>query len=378
MPGRLRRSRAARRGSPEARHPGLRAPERLGVLSRPGAGRGLPGSAYRRNLVGDGAGAAAARRGRLPSGCSGQVSDRARGAPPRPRRARRLELRHRAAPPVLLRSRMPARDPGAWHRPALQRGRAEGDGRPGSPAPAGGAWGQLRGRSAVLAARSLPGPGEWPGGIAPPGSRRVKLTAGEVPLAGSFSVGLFPNRACKFPRTLLSSDHFGYGLVARPAWMSSWQRRQVIRVFRRRMAIKCMHSGLSRRPGLTTSPTLPTLYASRPAASSQISPRPPRSRQVNSLGRVVAMTGRWWVRTAVRARRSGIPPKRVTSGFLPLSRLMTTCRHLRGPAGVSTVALYLRAIALTVERCLPASVLSSEVSMTQCRRPRRNTSWASR
>jgi hypothetical protein len=38
---------------------------------------------------------------------------------------------------------------------------------------------------------------------------RVKWTAGEVPLAGSFSVGLFPNRACGFPRTLLSSGHFG-------------------------------------------------------------------------------------------------------------------------------------------------------------------------
>jgi hypothetical protein len=37
----------------------------------------------------------------------------------------------------------------------------------------------------------------------------VKSTAGEVPLAGSFSVGLFPNRACGFPRTLLFSDHFG-------------------------------------------------------------------------------------------------------------------------------------------------------------------------
>src|SRR5258707_9899094 len=220
--------------------------------------------------------------------------------------------------------------------------------------------------------------GEWPGGIAPPGSRRVKWTAGEVPLAGSFSVGLFPNRACKFPRTLLSSDHFGYGLVARPAWMSSWQRRQVIRVLRRRMAIKCIHSGLSRRPGLTRSASLRTWWTSRPAVSSQISQRPARSRKISSLRRVLAMTGRWSVRTAVRARRSGIPPKRVTSGFLPLSRLMTTCRHLRGPAGVSTVALYLRAIALTVERCLPASVLSSEVSMTQCRRPRRNTSWASR
>lgn len=40
-------------------------------------------------------------------------------------------------------------------------------------------------------------------------ARRVKSTAGEVPLAGFFSVGLFPNRACGFPRTLLSSDHFG-------------------------------------------------------------------------------------------------------------------------------------------------------------------------
>jgi len=40
-----------------------------------------------------------------------------------------------------------------------------------------------------------------------PPPHRVKSTAGEVPLAGSFSVGLFPNRACEFPRTLLSSDH---------------------------------------------------------------------------------------------------------------------------------------------------------------------------
>jgi hypothetical protein len=42
-----------------------------------------------------------------------------------------------------------------------------------------------------------------------------------------------------------------------------------------------------------------------------------------------------------------------------------TCRHFRGPAGVSMAALYLRATELTVERCLPAWVFSSEVSMTQ-------------
>jgi len=40
-----------------------------------------------------------------------------------------------------------------------------------------------------------------------PAPLRVKSTAGEVRLAGSFSVGLFPNMACKFPRTLLSSFH---------------------------------------------------------------------------------------------------------------------------------------------------------------------------
>src|ERR1039458_5734165 len=42
-----------------------------------------------------------------------------------------------------------------------------------------------------------------------PSPLQVKSTADVVSLAGSFSVGLFPNRARKFPRTLLSSDHFG-------------------------------------------------------------------------------------------------------------------------------------------------------------------------
>ena len=74
----------------------------------------------------------------------------------------------------------------------------------------------------------------------------------------------------------------------------------------------------------------------------------------------------------------GYPAERVTSGFLPLSRSMVTCRTLRGPAGVTMTALYFLAILPTVERCLPASVLSSEVSVTQCRRPRRKASWASR
>ena len=63
-------------------------------------------------------------------------------------------------------------------------------------------------------------------------------------MVGSFSVGPFPNGACKFPGTRLSSDHFRVGAVARPAWMSSWQRRQITRVLRRRLAMRCIQAGL--------------------------------------------------------------------------------------------------------------------------------------
>jgi hypothetical protein len=42
------------------------------------------------------------------------------------------------------------------------------------------------------------------------------------------------------------------------------------------------------------------------------------------------------------------------------------------------VLLYFRAIFVTVDRCFPASVFGSEVSMTHWSLPRRNTSWARR
>lgn len=71
--------------------------------------------------------------------------------------------------------------------------------------------------------------------------------------------------------------------------------------------------------------------------------------------------------TAFRCGRNGIPPNRATSGFLPL-RSIVASKHLRGPYGVATVAVYLRAIFVTDERCLLAKVFSSEVSMTQCSR----------
>ena len=74
--------------------------------------------------------------------------------------------------------------------------------------------------------------------------------------SGPFPSALFPNRACGFPRTLLSSDQCRWYLVGRPAWMSSWQGRQMTRVFRRRLAMRCIHAGFSGRPGLLRSASL--------------------------------------------------------------------------------------------------------------------------
>jgi hypothetical protein len=76
-------------------------------------------------------------------------------------------------------------------------------------------------------------------------------------------------------------------------------------------------------------------------------------------------------------RFSGIPPNLVTSGFLP-GRSTVAWKQTRGPCGVAMVARCLRAIAVTVERCLAASVLSSEVSAAQRSRFSRKTSLASR
>jgi hypothetical protein len=63
-------------------------------------------------------------------------------------------------------------------------------------------------------------------------------------------------------------------------------------------------------------------------------------------------------------RLRGIPSTLVTSGFLP-GRSTVAWKQTRGPCGVVMVARRLRAIAVTVERCLAASVLSSEVSAAQ-------------
>ncbi len=99
---------------------------------------------------------------------------------------------------------------------------------------------------------------------------------------------------------------------------------------------------------------------------------------MSSLRRALVITGERSVRTAVRCRWSGIPPKRATSGFLPPSRLTITWKHRRGPFGVSIIALYFRDILATVEWCFAAKVFSSEVSMTHRSLPRRYTSWARR
>jgi hypothetical protein len=59
-----------------------------------------------------------------------------------------------------------------------------------------------------------------------------------------------------------------------------------------------------------------------------------------------------------------MPPNRATSGCLP-SRSIRASKQVRSPCGVWILALCLAAIFDTDERCLPARVLSIEVSMTQ-------------
>src|SRR5438270_3946021 len=62
---------------------------------------------------------------------------------------------------------------------------------------------------------------------------------------------------------------------------------------------------------------------------------------------------------------SGMPPKNISHGALP-SRSSTYLRHVLGPSGVFTVALYFCCILTTLLLYLQASVLSSEVSIIQC------------
>ena len=114
------------------------------------------------------------------------------------------------------------------------------------------------------------------------------------------------------------------------------------------------------------------------ALCSQISHRPARSRPISSLRRTVTGTGSRSTGTVFFCRRSGMPPNRATSGFLPSPRSTLTWKHLRGPCGVWTVALYLRAIFDTDESCFPARVFSNEVTMTQFNRLSRETSPANR
>jgi hypothetical protein len=88
---------------------------------------------------------------------------------------------------------------------------------------------------------------------------------------------------------------------------------------------------------------------------------------MSSLRRVGGAGGRS-VRIAVFCRRSGMPPNRATSGFLPPLRATVASKQVRGPCGVSMVALKTGPIFAAVEPCFPARVLSMELSMTQRRR----------
>ena len=62
----------------------------------------------------------------------------------------------------------------------------------------------------------------------------MKSTAGEVPIVRVVFRRSLPDR----------------GVAARPAWMPSWQRRQITSVLRRRIAMKCIQAGFVFAAGL--------------------------------------------------------------------------------------------------------------------------------
>ena len=84
--------------------------------------------------------------------------------------------------------------------------------------------------------------------------------------------------------------------------------------------------------------------------------------------RTVAGTGSRSVMTAFFCRSQWDATEPCDQWFPAESRSTLASKHVRGPCGVSILALYLAAIFDTVEWCLPARVLSIEVSMTQCSR----------
>lgn len=213
---------------------------------------------------------------------------------------------------------------------------------------------------ALWAATSLPAASQRPCQRALVGRWRGARGAGPFPAAPS------PNDACDFHRTSLSGDYCVASGVGRPEWMRSWQERQTTRVLRRRRAISCAHSGRC-CPGRSRSASLRTWCTEMPSVALQSSHRSARSRLTSSLWRMMPGTRTRSEMTVFFCLLSGMPPNRATSGFLPLRSTLASI-HLRGPCGVSMTALNLRAIFDTVERCLFARVLSSEVSMTQCSR----------
>ena len=190
-----------------------------------------------------------------------------------------------------------------------------------------------------------------------------------TPLREQVSPFLSPNRTCGFPRIRLSSDYGVVVVAGCRAWIRSWQGVQTIRVLRRLSAMICAHAG-GGCPVRARSASLGTWWISTLARCSQSSHRPARSRVTSSLGRGAEGAGSRSVRTAVFCRRSGMPPNRATSGFLP-ARSTVASKHRRGPWGVTMVVLCLSAIFVTVERCFAASVLSMEVFMTHSSRSSR-------
>jgi len=127
--------------------------------------------------------------------------------------------------------------------------------------------------------------------------------------------------------------------VGRPAWMSSWQVRQTIRVLRRRVAMRRTQSGGVARPRRWRSLRWQiwcTSTCSREPHNSQVSAR---SRWTNSVRRLLQIRDELSLRTtAVVLRASDMPPHWATSGGRSSPCGMVTRSPCRGPCSVWSVA----------------------------------------
>ena len=165
----------------------------------------------------------------------------------------------------------------------------------------------------------------------------------------SFSGGPRPNRTCAFPGIRLSSDYCVSGRGGLPVRGCRGSRRQTTRVLRASGHEPAPMRAVAGPAGeVGELADVVDLHLVRAARRARICPC--RSRVTSSL-RVGGRAGRRSVedRVLLPFERDAAEP---CDQWLPACAFDLAWKHVRGPCGVSIVALYLRAIFVTDERCL--------------------------